>query len=46
MKLFAKLVLGVLAYRFVKNDLRQGDSLHVGRRSAGRIDPPLNNGGL
>ena len=46
MKLFTKVVLGWLAYNLVKNDLRQGDSLHVGRRSAGRIDPPLNNGGL
>ena len=46
MKLFAKVVLGVLAYQFVKNDLRQGDSLHVGRRSAGCINPPVNNGGL
>ena len=46
MKLFAKVALGWFAYNLVKNDLRQGDSLHVGRRSAGRIDPPLNNGGL
>ena len=46
MKLFAKIALGWLAYNLVKNDLRQGDSLHVGRRSAGRIDPPINNGGL
>ena len=46
MKLFAKIVFGWLAYNLVKNDLRQGDSLHVGRRSAGRINPPLNDGGL
>ena len=46
MKLFAKVVLGILAYQFVKNDLRQGPVIHCGHRSAGRINPPLNNGGL
>ena len=33
MKLLAKVVLGWLAYNYVKHDLRAGDVTHVGRRT-------------
>ena len=46
MKLLTKIVLGLMAYNYAKSDLRKVDVPHVGRRSAGRINPPLNDGGL
>ena len=46
MKLLTKIVLGLMAYNYAKADFRKVDVPHVGRRSAGRINPPLNDGGL
>ena len=46
MKLLTKILLGLMAYNYAKSDFRSIDTPHVGRRSAGRINPPLNDGGL
>jgi hypothetical protein len=46
MKLFTKILLSLMAYNYAKSDFRNIDVPHVGRRSAGRINPPLNDGGL
>ena len=46
MKLLTKILLGLMAYNYAKSDFRNIDVPHVGRRSAGRINPPLNDGGL
>ena len=46
MKLLAKVVLGWLAYNYVKHDLRAGDVTHVGRRTNMEMHRIPNNGGL
>jgi len=46
MKLLTKILLGLMAYNYAKSDFRNIDTPHVGRRSAGRINPPINDGGL
>ena len=46
MKLLTKIVLSLMAYNYAKSGLQNVDVPHVGRRSAGRINPPINDGGL
>ena len=46
MKLLAKVVFGLLAYNYVKHDLKTGDVTHVGRRTNMEMHRIPNNGGL
>ena len=46
MKTLAKIVLSILAYNYVKADLRRGDELVCGTRTNMTPRPIENNGGL
>ena len=46
MKTLAKIVFGILAYNYMKADLRRGDELVCGTRTNMAPRPIENNGGL
>ena len=46
MKTLAKIVLGILAYNYMKADLRRGDELVCGTSTNMAPRPIENNGGL